>query len=108
MAQSLRDRNIPFALVLIPSTPIASALSVPSLPARVDPYALNRRLKAIAADHGIQFIDTLEIFHRTPGSNASFYLVDGHLNADGNGLVSDALVEQLKDRRPESRGALKG
>ena len=104
MAQRFNNKSIPFALLMIPSTPMASALSVPNLPAGVDPYALNKRMKSIAVNHGMEFIDTLDIFRRTPGSNASFYMVDGHLNADGNALVGDALVEQLKDKQPETHG----
>jgi hypothetical protein len=96
MAEKARAANVPFYLVEIPSLAQSSILAMQTPPAgQVSATALNRELAAIAARHGVQFVDVLETFRKTPGANKYFYMVDGHLNADGEALISGPLVEQL-------------
>jgi hypothetical protein len=95
MAQKVHSANASFVLIEMPGVAQAAALVVPNPPAGVDPGALNKRLEQISSRHGIQFVDVLEKFRKTPGSNRMFYLVDGHLNGEGQALISGPLVEQL-------------
>jgi len=95
MVKRYRSKQVPFVLLVAPNIAQASVLAMQPPPANMDVYALNRRLKDIASRHGIQFVDAFELFRQTPGSNRFFYMADGHMNADGNALMSDALVEQL-------------
>jgi hypothetical protein len=97
MAQKAQAADVPFYLVEIPSLAQVSILSLKTPPADVDAAAINRELAAIAGRHGVRFVDVLDEFQRTPGSNKFFYMVDGHLNGDGEALISAPLVEKLID-----------
>jgi hypothetical protein len=96
MADKARAAAVPFYLLEVPSLAQVSILSVSAAPAaNVDAGAINRELAAIAARHGVEFVDVLGNFRNTPGSNRDFYVVDGHLNADGEALIAGPLVEAL-------------
>jgi hypothetical protein len=98
MADKARAARVPFYLIEIPSLAQVSVLSLPGAPAKdIDATAINRELAEIAARHGVEFVDVLGNFKNTPGSNRDFFMVDGHLNADGQALVSGPLVEKLLD-----------
>jgi len=100
MADKARAAHVPFYLVEIPSLAQISVLSLPASPAKnIDATAINRELAEIAARHGVEFVDVLGNFKNTPGSNKDFYMVDGHLNADGEALISGPLVEKLIDSK---------
>jgi len=89
--------KVPLVLVLVPTLYQASALTLQDFPANLDPYALRERLEDISSRHGVQFVDVLDAFRRTPGSNHLFYIANGHLNGQGQALVSGPLVEQLTE-----------
>jgi hypothetical protein len=97
MAAKAHAANVPFVLVEIPSLAQISILSLHNPPAGVDAYAINRELAAISARHGVQFVDVLDTFRNTPASNKDFYMVDGHLNADGEALISAPLADKLAE-----------
>jgi len=101
MADKSKTANVPFVLVATPSLTEASLSKEKSPPAGVDPYAFNARLQQISSRHGVQFVDTLGAFKSGPGANELFYVSEGHMNGEGQGLVSRALVEQLtKEQSP--------
>jgi hypothetical protein len=95
MAEKFRSAHVPFVLIEIPSLAQVSVLALPAPPPRVDPYALNQRLSEISARHGIQFVNVLDSFRSAPRANKLFYMVDGHLDGDGQALVSGPFVDQL-------------
>lgn len=95
MAAKFRAAHVPVVLIEIPSLAQVSLLSLQGLPANVDPFAFDRRLEQISAKYRIQFVSVLYDFQRTPGSNRFFYMVDGHMNGDGEALVEDSFVHQL-------------
>lgn len=96
MAAKARAAHVPFYLLEIPSLAQSSILAMQSPPsASVNAHALNQELAAIAARHGVEFVDVLDTFRKTPGANKDFYMVDGHLNAEGEALISGPLVESL-------------
>jgi hypothetical protein len=97
MAQKADAAHVPLALMEIPSLAQASVLAVKQPPPGVDVYGLNRRLTAIAAKHNIRFVNVMDSFQRTPGSNRMFYVVDGHLNGAGQALLVEPLVDQLTE-----------
>ncbi|HZL52454.1 MAG TPA: hypothetical protein VFC37_16060 [Terracidiphilus sp.] len=96
MAQKARDANVPIVLMEVPTVAQASLVSMSTMPPGLDPYTLDRRLAQITARHGIQFIDALDAFKQGPPANKLFYVVDGHLNSAGHGVVSSVLVAQLE------------
>jgi hypothetical protein len=97
MAQKADAAHVSFVLLEIPSLAQASVLQVKQPPAGVDVYGLNRRLTEISAKHGIRFVNVMDSFQRTPGSNRLFYVVDGHLNGPGQALLVGPLVDQLTE-----------
>jgi hypothetical protein len=97
MAAKAHAANVPFVLVEIPSLAQISILSLHAPPPGVDAYAFNSELEAISAHHGIEFVNVLDTFRNLPGSNKDFYMVDGHLNADGEALISAPLVDKLAE-----------
>lgn len=97
MAQKADAAHVSFVLMEIPSLAQASVLNVKQPPPNVDVYGLNRKLTGISAKHGIRFIDVMDSFQRTPGSNRMFYVVDGHLNGPGQALLVGPLVDQLTE-----------
>ena len=79
----------------VPNLAQASIESLQHPPGNLNAGALNERLGAIAQDHGIQFVNVLDTFRRTPGANRMFYVVDAHLNGEGYEMISEPLTEQL-------------
>jgi hypothetical protein len=105
MASKSNAQHVPFVLIEVPSFAQAALLKMQTLPAGVDPFLLSTPLQQTASRHGVQFINTLNAFRRGPDPNEMFYVVDTHLNAEGQGLVSRVLVEELIK---EQRSALMG
>jgi hypothetical protein len=87
--------HVPFVLVVIPSLAEASLLKMQNLPPGVDPYAFPKLLEARGAQDGIQVIDTVSAFKDVPQIYKVFYLVDGHINAQGHAVVSRVMVREL-------------
>src|ERR1700733_43552 len=95
IADKFHAAHVPFVLVEMPSLAQVSVLALKSPPPGVDPYALNQRLEEISSRHGVQFVNVLDSFRQTPGSNKLFYMVDGHLGGKGQALVSAPFVQRL-------------
>jgi hypothetical protein len=95
MAEKAHAENIPFVLLEVPSVEQGQLLSTPNPAAVADPNALNARLERISARHGVVFLNVLDAFRRTPESSKMFYMVDGHVDGDGQAILSSALVNQL-------------
>jgi len=95
MADKSNAANVPFVLIEIPSLAQASLSREKNLPAGVNPYAFNARLKQISSRQRIQFVDGLDALKGEQGANELFYVTDGHMNGEGHALISRALIEQL-------------
>jgi hypothetical protein len=100
MAAKAHAANVPFYLVEVPSLAQASLLSLQIPPANVDAREFNRKLAQISEIHGVRFVDVLDNFQKTPGANTFYYMVDGHLDADGEALISRPLVDNLLATAP--------
>jgi hypothetical protein len=97
MAQKAKTAHTSFVVIEVPNLPQASALLLPKPVPNVNPDAINQRLEEISGKYGITFVNVLDTFRLTPGSNRFFYLTGGHLNGDGDALVSRPLIEQLTE-----------
>jgi hypothetical protein len=95
MAEKARAANVPFVLIEAPTYMQVSLLSIQTPPPGLDPYAFNRRLQQISERHGIVFIDVLSGFAHQPDPSKFFYIVDSHMNGDGDAIVARTLVEEL-------------
>jgi hypothetical protein len=58
----------------------------------VDPFAFTHSLQQLASQHQMQFINTTDAFTKP---NDTFYVVDGHMNGNGNAVVARVVVEHL-------------
>jgi hypothetical protein len=90
--------GVPFVLVEVPSLAQAAVVKMPEPPAGVDPYLFNRALKQVAGRNGMGYADPLEHFYRADKVANLYYVVDTHLNAQGHTLVSQALVNELREQ----------
>jgi hypothetical protein len=95
MSEESRAANVPFVLIEIPTMVQASLASAQNVPAGIDPYAINRRLSEISSRHGVEFISALDGLQGVSEPSRFFTVEDGHLNAAGHAMISDAVVEQL-------------
>ena len=87
-----RNAHVPFVFIEIPTFQQVSLMGYGNLPAGVDPYAFTHSLQQLASQHQMQFINTTDAFTKP---NDAFYVVDGHMNANGNALVARVVVEHL-------------
>jgi hypothetical protein len=87
-----RNAHVPFVFIEIPTFQQVSSMGYQNLPAGVDPYAFTHSLQQLASQHQMQFINTTDAFTKP---NDTFYVVDGHMNANGNAVVARVVVERL-------------
>jgi hypothetical protein len=87
-----RNAHVPFVFIEIPTFQQVSLMGYENLPAGVDPYAFTHSLQQLASQHQMQFINTTDAFTKP---NDAFYVVDGHMNGNGNALVARVVVEHL-------------
>jgi hypothetical protein len=97
MAQKIHAAGIPFVLVLGPVRAQAILLEAANRPSGIDPYALAQRVAAIAARHGVAFVDVLDEFRNDKKPEKSFYTVDGHPNARGHAMFARAIERRLTE-----------
>lgn len=97
MAKKIAAAGVPFADVIAPTELQVSLLNAADRPRNVDPYEVDRRIDAIAAENGMISIDTLPAFADVKTPADVFYSVDGHLNGDGHAILAQAVLRRLTD-----------
>jgi hypothetical protein len=86
--------GVPLVLIYIPERAQAAlATGNYPAPAGIDPYVLARALRAMAKEHGAEFVDSTPDFAAAPDFQALFYLTDGHPRQGGHAAIAEA-VEQ--------------
>jgi hypothetical protein len=95
MADRARAAGVPMMMALVPQRIQTALLDTSVRPGGVDPYEIGRRLGEIAARHGVIFQDTLGGFAEIKDSEAHFYAVDGHVDADGHAIVATSILRPL-------------
>jgi hypothetical protein len=95
IATKARAFNVPVVLVEIPSIAQAAILASPDPPHDVSADALNQRLQQISDRHGIRFVNVLGQFRNSGQFSRIYYVVDGHLNGEGNALISRPIVDSV-------------
>jgi hypothetical protein len=87
--------GVPVATVLVPNRAQAALISRGDWPKDIDPYALDRDLRAIIAQHGGTYLDILPGFRRMPNAEQYYFPVDNHLNARGHAVITSLLADAL-------------
>jgi hypothetical protein len=97
ISAKIGNSGVPFVMMLVPNRMQAAmasnGVSVPG----TDPYHLSREVAAMAAAHGLKYIDILPEFQTVPHAEKLFYPVDGHANAAGHKIIAEGLVKRLMD-----------
>jgi hypothetical protein len=97
MAEKLRAAGVPLIIIAVPSRIEAALLSSRQIPPHIDPFAFGREIDRIAAKHGAGYVDLMEPFSRIPNSENLYYVVDGHITADGQKVITANLLKKLQD-----------
>jgi hypothetical protein len=96
LAARAQRANVPLAFAFVPLKPqVALMGSGRSVPAGVDPMALQKAIAPIAARHGISFIDTSVALRARPVPERLYYQVDGHLSGKGQPIAAAYIAQQL-------------
>lgn len=97
MSARLRQARVPLVLMAIPTRSEAALANRSARFPHTDAFAFSHEIGAIAARHGAVFVDGVSDFSHVPESENFFYIVDGHLDADGQALLARALVRKCLD-----------
>jgi lysophospholipase L1-like esterase len=83
---------------------LREALGVPE--AAYDPFAIERRMAAVAAERGLDLVRTVAAF-RAAASRGPFHLLpyDPHLNREGHALLAELLADAIEARPADSAPA---
>jgi len=95
IAAQARAAGVPFAVAYVPSRVQAAMISMNTWPAGYDPYKLDDELGPIVQSHGGSYLMLSSSMHTSPKPESGYFPVDGHLNPDGNMLVSKQLSSKL-------------
>jgi hypothetical protein len=97
MTAKLRAAGVPLVLIAVPSRPEAALLSSNQLPPNIDPFAFGRQIEIIASKHRAEYVDLVEAFSRIPNSENLFYVVNGHVNREGQIVIAKNILQKLQD-----------
>jgi hypothetical protein len=97
IASRAEKAGVPLVVALIPQRAQAILISTGNWPAGVDPFAVGDEVKSVVESHGAIYLDLLSEFREIPNPGRLYYPVDGHLNADGQGVVARLLAKKLTD-----------
>jgi hypothetical protein len=95
VAKQAAAEGIPVVAFFVPNRAEAAMISMGEWPAGFDPYRLGEQLRDIITRHGGIYIDILPDYRYLPNPEQGYYRVDGHLNADGNVMISNMLAKEL-------------
>ncbi len=87
--------GVPLVAVLVPNRAQAAMISSGEWPTGYDPYKLDNELRSIITSHGGTYLGLLSDFRRIPDPEQHYFPLDGHLDADGNAMLSELLAEEL-------------
>lgn len=97
MTERTRSAGVSFIVMPVPSRAEAALLSTRHPRPHIDAAAFGHRLENIAAKHGAGYIDLMNAFRSIPQSENLYYVVDGHLTADGQKVLAQSVVRKLLD-----------
>jgi hypothetical protein len=96
LAQRAQAAGVPFMLAFVPQAAEVELMAEPIVPPGIDPAALPAAIAAIVARHHAWFTDTSAALRARPADQL-YYIVDGHLSAEGHGLAAALIAQRLVD-----------
>ena len=118
IADKARRRGAPVLLAYVPQQAQALLAAGDGRQPGIAPYALSARIAALAARHGIYFVDATPAFAREPNPTDLYFRVDGHPSPKGQHVIAEVIRSKiasspdLRDRfcrapaGPSGRGGL--
>jgi hypothetical protein len=94
LADRARQEGVPFMLAFVPHQAEVALMSGRSAPPGVDPQALPNAIAAIAARHGVTFVETSPVLRREPKLEEFYYRSDGHPSGRGLPIVARYIAER--------------
>ncbi len=92
LAVRARAADVPVMLAYVPQRAQIGFAADAARPAYIDPFALDNALRQAAADSSVSFDDTTPDFVRDPRQMDLFLRSDGHLDAQGDGVIARSLA----------------
>jgi hypothetical protein len=105
VADKARARGVPFVLIFAPSRASAAMKASGRTWPGYDAFAMPRELRAAVERHGAQFIDATRAIPVGQPTKRYFYTVNGHMNAEGHRLLSEAFVARVTGSPGEPFGS---
>jgi hypothetical protein len=96
LAQRAQAAGVPFMLAFVPQAAQVELMDEPIVPPGIDPAALPAAIAGIMARHHAWFADTSAALRARPADQL-YYIVDGHLSAEGHALAAALIVRRLVD-----------
>jgi hypothetical protein len=97
MSDRVHQAGVPLILFAVPSHQIAALLTTQQRPPHSDPFAFGRNVCQVAERVGVACVDATPDFSKVPHSDRLFYLVESHLNGEGNAVLARALERKCLD-----------
>ncbi len=97
MAQQTHAASVPFMLVHVPQQAQAALLADRDPPRGVDPRAFGEALGAIAARHGVLYLDFTQDMEGMTAPERLYYPVNGHLSDVGQPILAKAIAQRFVD-----------
>jgi hypothetical protein len=94
LADRARQADVPFMLAFVPHQAEVALMSGRSAPPGVDPQALPNAIAAIAARHGVTFVDASQVLRAVPKLEELYYRSDGHMSGRGLPIVARYIAER--------------
>jgi hypothetical protein len=99
MADHMRTKGVPFALVSSLFRPQAALLSAGTAFSDSNPLAFDHQIEQIAAKHEILDIKVIGDFSDLPHAASLFYIADGHMKASGHEILARSVTRQIIQSR---------
>ena len=87
--------GVPVVTVLVPNRAQAAMISTGQWPAAYDPFKLGREVGSVVPRHGGTYVNILPEFRNIPDPEVHYFPVDGHLDAQGQVMISTLLAKAL-------------
>lgn len=87
--------GVTLVAVFVPTRLLAAMISEGEWPPDIDPFSLDKQLKAIIVKHGGTYVDILPDFRDIPDAAQGFFAADVHFNPQGHLTIAGILAREL-------------
>lgn len=95
LEERARAEGVPLVAALLPNRAQAAMISMGVWPKGFDPYLIASEVRSIITRHGGTYVDILPYFRTISNPERNYFPVDGHPDARGHAMLSEALSKGL-------------